>query len=98
MASVSELAEHITGLAGGRPSVAGGAGGTGESGAYDELTRLAAAARAGDAGARAALLERLSPLVRGRPRGPPGAPAVSSWARCWTATICSRRRGPSSCA
>jgi RNA polymerase sigma factor (sigma-70 family) len=65
MASVSELAEHITGLAGGRPSVAGGVGGTGEPGVYDELTRLAAAARSGDAGARAALLERLSPLVRG---------------------------------
>jgi RNA polymerase sigma factor (sigma-70 family) len=64
MASVSELAEHITGLAGGR-TAAQVAGAAGASGAYDELTRLAAAARAGDSGARAALLERLTPLVRG---------------------------------
>ncbi len=97
MASVSELAEHITGLAGGRPSVAGGVGGTGQSGAFDELTRLAAAARAGTRGPGPRSWSAWLPWCGGRPRGPPGGPAVSSWARCWTAMIYNRRRGPSSC-
>jgi RNA polymerase sigma factor (sigma-70 family) len=73
MASVSELSDHITGLVGGRPPApmagatggASGAGDSGASGAYEDLTRLAAAAQAGDAVARASLLERLAPLVRG---------------------------------